>query len=201
MHIRGPDRGTLGHQRACPLEVWFATMSAAPRTPNWIERLVAFVVVFAALATGCSGSDVGREEGVPGVTKAGNLSVFKLLPGDCLGDLDKLTDQLEAVPVEPCTDVHRIEVYYVPVHPAETYPGEAELVTYADGICLAEFGSYTGVDYFSVGNSLYFSYLYPTFASWNESEDRSIVCVVGSSADLNDSVAGRGMDLPVAPAE
>ena len=75
------------------LKYGFATMSAAPRTPNWIERLVAFVVVFAALATGCSGSDVGREEGVPGVTKAGNLSVFKLLPGDCLGDLDKLTDQ------------------------------------------------------------------------------------------------------------
>lgn len=165
------------------------------------ERFVALIVVVAALATGCSGSDVGREEGVPGVTEAGDLSVFDLEPGDCLGELENLTDQLEDVPVEPCTDVHRIEVYHLQEYPSETYPGEAELVTYADGICLAEFGTYTGVDYFSVGTSLYFSYMYPTFDSWNESDDRGIICVVGSSADLNDSVAGKGLNLPVAPAE
>ena len=124
------------------------------------------IIAFVAAAASCSGGDVARDEGVPGVTEAGDLSVFDLEPGDCLGDLDDLTDQLKDVPVEPCTEVHRIEVYHLQDYPSETYPGEAELVTYADGVCLAEFGAYTGVDYFSAGTSLYFSYLYPTFDSW-----------------------------------
>lgn len=153
------------------------------------------------LAGACFGGEVAREDGVPGVTKAGDLSVFELKPGDCLGDLEALTDQLKKVPVEPCTDVHRIEVYHLQDHPADTYPGEAELITYADGVCLAEFGAYTGVDYFSAGTALYFSYMYPTLDSWTSSEDRGIVCVVGSAANLNDSVAGKGLNLPLAPSE
>ena len=176
-------------------------MGTAHRTTTFTARYFVLIIAFVAAAASCSGGDVARDEGVPGVTEAGDLSVFDLEPGDCLGDLDDLTDQLKDVPVEPCTEVHRIEVYHLQDYPSETYPGEAELVTYADGVCLAEFGAYTGVDYFSAGTSLYFSYLYPTFDSWNESEDRGIVCVVGSSADLNDSVAGKGLNLPLAPGQ
>jgi len=173
-----------------------------PRSePTRPAQLLLVLTLLALVIASCSKSEPEREEGVPGVTKAGKLSVFDLRPGDCLGDLSELTDQLETVPVEPCTEVHRIEVYHLADHPAEKYPGEAELATFADGVCLAEFGAYTGVDYFAVGTSLYFSYLFPTLDSWNDSEDRGIVCVVGSSADLNGSVAGKGLDLPLAPEE
>ncbi len=174
-------------------------MGTARTTTSRTARVAALIVTVGVLAAACSSGEPEREEGTPGVTKAGDLSVFDLQPGDCLGDLEELTDQLTELPVVPCTDVHRIEVYHLIDHEADTYPGEAELGTFADGACLAEFGAYTGVDYFSVGTSLYFSYLYPTFDSWNDSDDHGIVCVVGSSADLVDSVAGRGLDLPLAP--
>jgi Septum formation len=170
-------------------------------------RLWAVVLVIATIAAACSSDPPTRDGEGLGVTSSGKLSVFDLEVGDCLGDLEGFTDQIEKMPVVPCADPHRIEVmaledYTVGGEPVDVYPGESELASFADGVCLSAFGEYTGLDYFSLGHRLYFSYLYPTLDSWSDPDrnDRGIVCVVGiTGVDLIGSVKGAGNDLPIDP--
>ena len=58
----------------------------------------------------------------------------------------------------------------------DVYPGEAEIKSFADASCLEAFSSYTGTDY--LDSDLFFSYLHPSLDSWNEGDDRQVVCVI-----------------------
>ena len=169
-----------------------------------MTRLI-FGMMVGFLLLSCSGGEGPiRESGQPGVIKSGPLSVFDLLAGDCLADpsVETIPSEVEELEAVPCNEVHRLEIFTLIAVETDDdlYPGEGALTAKADAGCLASFPEYVGVDYFAQ-SSLYFTYIYPTLDSWTGNSDRSIVCVVGSSEQLNGSVKGVGGNIPLAEIE
>ncbi len=121
----------------------------------------------------------------------------------CIGEVSDTATELTEIELVPCEERHELELYaQEEVADVDVYPGDSELQAFADVACLGSFGDFVGADYFSQ-DQLYFSYLYPTFDSWTEGDDRQVLCVVGvvSTEDyerwLTDSVRNSGGDPPV----
>lgn len=164
-------------------------MSQHPLPPA--ARLAAVVCTLALGALACSDDPTVERDDAGAIVAAGDASVFELSPGDCVvppAELDTAdVEQLRAV---PCTESHTHEVYATAEYTAaDVYPGESELQAFADGACLDAFEDYVGIAYEE--SSLRFSYLFPSFPSWQDGEDRSVVCfVVSTDAPLTASVRG-----------
>ncbi len=139
-------------------------------------RLVATVALagMTLLAAGCSDDPEVRDAN-GAVVEAGEWSVFDLSFGDCLMPKEKLVDDVEKIPVVPCEQPHTQEVFGTITHPADAYPGAAELQTFAQAGCVAELQTVADV---SPADGYYVSYLLPSFDSWNAKDDRGIVCVL-----------------------
>ena len=55
----------------------------------------------------------------------------------------------------------------------------SELAAAADGLCVGAFEEYVGVPY--LDSPLQFTYLFPSLGSWQELDDRTVVCILVSS--------------------
>lgn len=116
-----------------------------------------------------------------------SVSVFDVAPGDCLVAPEEVEAQLDSLQRVPCDEPHGLEFYAsVPFRAAEgedgsTYPGNEELTTFAQSACAQEFAPYVGLDYRD--SSLYFTYLLPSARSWEQSEDRNILCFVTTAGE------------------
>jgi hypothetical protein len=163
-----------------------------------------------ALMSFCLSACGGRSTEVTGPK---SVSVFDLRPQECLNP-PKANPNLavSTVTILPCSEAHVDEVYCVlpysptpptsvqtcPAQPArfagsltEDYPGEQALTNYANALCLNEFQPYVGSAY--TGSSLYYTYLYPSPQSWDNSlkRDREIVCILHTvGAPLKRSAKG-----------
>ncbi|HXW80262.1 MAG TPA: hypothetical protein VEJ84_12230 [Acidimicrobiales bacterium] len=141
------------------------------------------------------------------------VSVFHLKPQDCFNP-PKANPNLavSTITVLPCSQPHVDEVYCVlpyspttptsvapcPANPArfagtltEDYPGVQALTTFANAVCLNEFQPFVGTAY--TNSSLYYTYLYPSPNSWDNSvqRDRMIICVLHTTgAPLTASAKG-----------
>jgi hypothetical protein len=126
--------------------------------------------------------------------------------GDCLQTPDRYagdaTGQAEfwlnsawpdQIGVVPCPEAHGAEVYFVGDAWAadEEYPGDDPIVQDWVDQCVAEFGSYVGMEYGL--SDLDFSGWWPTEDSW-AAGDRQMGCVAvdADGADLEGSVQGSG---------
>jgi Septum formation len=131
----------------------------------------------------------------PSAETGETTSVFDLEVGDCFSAEN---DQLETVGVVPCDEEHEYEVFSVFDHEAgggEPYPGDDELIAYADEACQPTFEEYVGADY---QTSIWFiTSLTPSAETWAVG-DREIVCTVNQQdADeepitVSESAAGSG---------
>ena len=140
-----------------------------------LRRLLLVLALAASVAAGCSDDGADRDGGT--IKKAGDVSVFDVQVGDCLMPGDELGVEITDVHAVPCNDEHTHEVFALPEFPgSDVYPGEDKLRDFANAQCLESFGDYTGADY--LDSKLFFSYLQPSIRSWNEGEDRRIVCVI-----------------------
>lgn len=112
------------------------------------------------------GDDGGGEE----------TSVFDLERGDCFSATG---DQVETVTVVDCGQPHLYEVFGVFDHEAgddDPYPGDDEILKYADDECQPLFEAFVGSDYQS---SIYWiTSVTPSDETWNEADDREIVCAL-----------------------
>jgi hypothetical protein len=142
-----------------------------------------------------------------------SVSVFHLKPQDCFNPPNANPNlAVSTITVVPCSMSHVDEVYcvlpYSPTLPAsvaacpakpgrfagsltEDYPGVQALTTFANSICLNEFQPFVGAAY--TNSSLYYTYLYPSPNSWDNSvqRDRMIVCVLHTiGAPLTESAKG-----------
>ena len=150
-------------------------------------------------AAGCSGGsdEAEREDGA--IVAPGDVDVFGVRVGDCL-DLDA-TDataaQITDLAAVPCTQSHRHEVFHVAeVTGFDVYPGPSELSSTSDGLCLGAFEDYVGVPY--LDSDVQFTYLYPSLASWQDEEDREVVCILVSTSPQTRSLAAPGATAPAA---
>jgi hypothetical protein len=108
------------------------------------------------------------------IVKGGDLDVFTVKVGDCFQDPSTL--EIEDVSAIPCSQPHDNEVYHVFKLGGSRYPGDEAIEEAAFDGCLGPFAAYVGTDYDS--SSLDYSWLTPTERSWNELDDREIVCIL-----------------------
>jgi hypothetical protein len=153
--------------------------------------LLALSVLCAAiLSAGCSSS---------GGTSS--TSVFDVKPGECFIAPKAVKAELSNLSQVPCTKPHTQEAYaLVDYQPGGAsgpsasasggaYPGGDALDKFAKGACAQHFTAYVGVDYLE--SSLYYTYLLPSARSWEQNNDRTILCFVTTTGGtLSTSVKG-----------
>ena len=123
----------------------------------------------------------------------GQGSAFSLDVGDCLdepqgaefSDVDKI----------PCDEPHELEVFAVVQHPAgddAPFPGTARIEQVAFDLCFAFFEDYVDRPY--ADSLLDIATFNPTRGSWDDIDDREIVCLLYDleSQYMDESMKGSG---------
>lgn len=130
-------------------------------------------IIAIALLTSAERDAQGR------VTDSGSESVFDLREGDCLNDLEEAESEL-SVDVTPCRRPHDAEVVSEFILTESTWPGLAFVGRQAERRCPKE------VDSASAGaplrDEIRTFYFHPTEESWNQSNDRAVLCVATFSS-------------------
>ena len=146
-----------------------------------MRPLVPAFVVLAFAAFACSGGEEANRDG-ESIVEAGTIEVFDTRVGDCL-DLDislAAASEVTELAAIPCEQAHRHEVFHLAeIDGFEVYPGPSDLASAADGLCLGAFEDYVGTPY--LDSPLQFTYLFPSLNSWQELEDRTVVCILVST--------------------
>lgn len=98
--------------------------------------------------------------------------------GECLLVDDGLAAQVAKLPVIDCTKSHTHEIFAkVPDTEHQVYPGQASLEQLAETKCYGAFEDYVEISPFD--SSLYITWIVPSLGSWNDKNDRTILCVLG----------------------
>lgn len=136
--------------------------------------------------------------GVFGSKSNSSESVFSVSPGQCFQAPSKVQAQLSSLQRTACNKAHTREAYArvryanpgaAGASAASTYPGPDALSTFAKGACAQRFKPYVGIDY--LDSSLFFTYLFPSARSWEQDDDRSVICFVTTTGQkLFTSVKG-----------
>ncbi len=120
-------------------------------------------------------------EGAPSTSSpTGPVSVIDLGAGDCFDAAAPTIDPAEVREVDlvACEEAHDSEVFaqtaFESVDPA--YPGEDELIDYATNFCVDEFQAFVGLPY--TGSAFTVSHFWPTVTAWENTDDRTILCVL-----------------------
>jgi hypothetical protein len=161
-----------------------------------IRRVLLPAIVCVLVAAGCT-DDAPERDADGQLVTSGDLSVFDLVPGDCLLLDESLEPANETLPVVPCEEPHEGEVYaLVEIDDIDVYPGERELSDRAELECLAEFSGYVGVDL--ADSVLFFTYMIPSIRGWQDDADRTVVCIVLSAGGIEVAQpAAITTDIPV----
>lgn len=157
--------------------------------------LIALLVVpVLVLPTACSWFGGGSGDG------QSSVSVFDVKAGQCFVGPKDVKAELSNLTKVACTKAHNQEAYAVVTYEATSsaasgspvkgaYPGGDVLEKYAKGVCAQRFTSYVGVDY--LDSNLYFTYLLPSARSWEQDDDRNVLCFVTTAGGtLKASVKG-----------
>lgn len=149
--------------------------------------LATLVVTSGALVSGCS---FGHSK-----SGAHSVSAFDIKPGQCLLPPKDVHQEISDLSVIDCGKPHTQEAYAVVKYDGAgsengaPYPGQAKLDTFASGACGQRYESYVGVPY--QDSSLFYTYLLPSPRSWQEGDDRNVICFVTTTGEqLHASVKG-----------
>ncbi len=137
------------------------------------------ICALALLAGACSTAVARNDDGT--ILARGPLSVFAMRVGDCFDDPDELvsgeTLELDEVLAVPCAEPHDNEVFALfdlPDGESAPYPGDDFAYSLAFAECLERFHGYVGVAYRD--SVLEVDPFTPTARSWQDRDDREIVC-------------------------
>ncbi len=116
------------------------------------------------------------------------IPVSDLEVGDCLPLVEDWEEEVSEVPVVPCDQPHTDEVYLVTELPDGDFPGDEDIQSQADDLCITEFEAFVGKSYEE--SALDYYWYVPTKGSWNRWDDRKIQCVVFSYEEVTGTLAG-----------
>lgn len=104
----------------------------------------------------------------------------------CLDIREPLPSEVEKLPTIDCAQLHTHEVFKTIEYEDDegrsqtaVYPGVDALDDFAQAGCLSEFETFVGISAFD--SSLYYSWLVPTLKSWQDHDDRQVLCVLGAA--------------------
>lgn len=114
----------------------------------------------------------------------GDVDVFQLAVGDCWdlpeslqeGSAGEDVQEVNTVPVVPCTEEHDMEVYAVFDLDDGPWPGQDVVADEAQNGCLARWQSFVGLDYSESSLDVY--KLFPILESWEDMGDREVTCSI-----------------------
>lgn len=130
---------------------------------------------------GVAGQDdtVRDESGT--VVEGGEVGAFRIQLGDCIQDPGE--GEFESVAAVPCAQPHEAEVYHAfMLRDRPTFPGTEVTFEEADLGCYEAFGRFVGQSY--EYSSLDYGTITPTEVTWNELDDREVLCLIYDSAGL-----------------
>ncbi|MEZ5410974.1 MAG: septum formation family protein [Acidimicrobiales bacterium] len=144
--------------------------------PKWrsFTKLAAGVAVLVALA-GC-GSDRGEppRDSTGQVLAPTTVDALDIHLADCFNNPG--VESVEEVMVVPCAEPHDFEVFHSFQLADGPYPGDDKVQDEWFKGCLAEFEAFVGTKFDE--SALDVSAIYPTEQTWNELEDREVLCSV-----------------------
>ena len=112
----------------------------------------------------------------------------------CMQVDESFPPEVEKLPIIACEESHSHEIYATVEYDEQSvYPGVEELGTFAEVACLEEFEPFVGTSAFD--STLSYSWLVPTLGSWNDEDDRDVLCVLQArdGAPLVGSVQSSGV--------
>lgn len=112
------------------------------------------------------------------IVSEGNIDAFAIQVGDCFDDAEDAADvdQVFGVAGIPCEQAHDNEVYAIFDAVLADFPGNEQMGEVATEACIERFEAFVGRDYPS--SQLDVLPMYPTLESWNQRDDREIVCAL-----------------------
>lgn len=153
-------------------------MSARALLPVHVLGLTAAALVL----SGCGfSSEPERDDSGAIVETAEAADIFSIGVGDCTNDPDDAaTEEVQSVEAVPCDGPHDNEAYYAEDLPDGEFPGDDAVSTAADEICLTQFEPFVGLSYEE--SRLAFFPFRPTQESWEQADDREVLCMVYDAA-------------------
>ena len=142
---------------------------------------------------GIAGQDDTTRDEAGAIVEGGDLGAFRIRVGDCMGG--GLGDLVESVDGVPCDQLHEFEVYHAFNVPegADGYPGDAAIEDAAFTGCYDAFAPFVGETY---EQSLYgINTLAPTEESWDELDDREVLCLIGFYDGSKKTGSARGTGI------
>ena len=110
----------------------------------------------------------------------GSIGAFQMRVGDCFNDSGPSfgdgASEVTDVPGVPCSQPHDNEVYAVFDVDMPSFPEGDGMADAAFESCLERFEPFVGKDYES--SALDIATIYPTKASWNQHNDREVICAL-----------------------
>jgi hypothetical protein len=148
---------------------------------------VALVAVFAGV--GAFQDDTVRDES-GAIVEGGGVGAFVIQNGDCI--IIPSNDLVQSVEGVPCSQSHDAEAYYLFDLADGSYPGPDWVSESGLNGCLGAFPAFVGISYDRSEFDVF--WLEPTEDSWNELDDREIVCMVTAldGSSLTGSMRGSG---------
>ena len=165
------------------------TLLGGPATSSVSPSRSAFATGVVVPTATSPGESQAAASSAPAAPSGEETSVFELEVGDCFS-ADR--DQLETVTVVDCEASHEYEVFALIDDEAgadEPYPGDAEVLDYADTQCQPPFEAYVGHDYQT--SIWYITSLSPSEETWADG-DREIVCTLNQQDDNQEPIAVTG---------
>jgi hypothetical protein len=102
----------------------------------------------------------------------------------CLNIPGDLPAEVEKLPTIDCAEPHTHQVFWSGPYvdkaeptKSDVYPGVETLDAFAQAECLTQFQIFVGISAFD--STLFYSWLVPTLKSWQDHDDRAILCVLG----------------------
>jgi hypothetical protein len=108
------------------------------------------------------------------IVSAGSVGAFEAQVGDCFDDEAFESDEISEIPAVPCSQEHDNEIYAA-FDVAGEWPGDERIEELAYEGCLSRFAGAIGKAY--EDSEIEFTTMYPSEGSWNNVDDREVLCV------------------------
>ena len=96
--------------------------------------------------------------------------------GTCVNSADLSGDEITEIPEVDCADEHDGQVFFKFDMDDGDYPGTDAVSTAAQEQCIPAFGDFVGTEYEE--SSLDIRYIGPSQDTWDQADDREVICFV-----------------------
>lgn len=141
--------------------------------PSYRLRATTFIVV-AALSGLAACSDDKADP-----TKPTGAPALDVKVGQCLQVTEALDSEVATLPLIDCAQEHSHEIFAaIEDTEDDVFPGATKLEAFSETACYGAFESYVGINW--LDSSLFITWIYPSLTSWNDEDDREVLCVLGA---------------------